>query len=197
MGPIAHAQEPLWVGVFENKNQSSDGIQAAIETAVAKMNFIKRPIARSRLKKTNEPHKKIVITQRADVISVAFDDRKPVQMPADGRPIKWTRDDGEVFDVSVAVTNEGLVQTFTAEDGQRVNTFSANDAGQMTMEAPPDESAIDDAGDLHPAVPSNVEMNRAAHRRQAVARRRRLLSRAIKGQHRSASSQAHRRPVYL
>jgi hypothetical protein len=135
MGPVALAQEPLWVGVFENKDQSSDGIQAAIETAVAKMNFIKRPIARSRLKKTNEPHKKIVITQRADVISVAFDDRKPVQMPADGRPIKWTRDDGEVFDVSVAVTNEGLVQTFTAEDGQRVNTFSANDAGQMTMEA--------------------------------------------------------------
>jgi hypothetical protein len=134
-GPMAHAQEPLWVGVFENQNQSSDGIEAAIETAVAKMNFVKRPIARSRLKKTNEPHKKIVITQQADVISVAFDDRKPVQTPADGRPIKWTRDDGEVFDVSLAVTDEGLVQTFKAEDGQRVNTFSANSAGQMTMES--------------------------------------------------------------
>jgi hypothetical protein len=132
---IAEAPAPLWIGVFENRSQSSDGIEAAIETAVAKMSFIKRPIARSRLKKTNEPHKKIVITQQADVISVAFDDRKPVQMPADGRPIKWTRDDGEVFDVSVEVTDEGLVQTFKAEDGQRVNTFSANDAGQMTMEA--------------------------------------------------------------
>jgi hypothetical protein len=135
MGAIAHAEQPLWVGVFENARQSSDGIEAAIETAVAKMNFIKRPIARSRLKKTNEPHRRIVIAQQADVISVSFDDRKPVQMPADGRPIKWTREDGEVFDVSVAVTNEGLVQTFKAEDGQRVNTFSANDAGQMTMEA--------------------------------------------------------------
>jgi hypothetical protein len=134
-GAVAQSQERLWVGAFENQNQSSDGIDAAIETAVANMNFIKRPIARSRLKKTNEPYRKIVITQKADVISVAFDDRKPVQTPADGRPIKWTRDDGEVFDVSVAVTDEGLVQTFKAEDGQRVNTFSANDAGQMTMEA--------------------------------------------------------------
>jgi hypothetical protein len=135
MGHIVHAEEPLWVGVFENNNQSSDGIAAAIETAVANMNFVKRPIARSRLKKTNEPYRKIVITQQADVISVAFDDRKPIQTPADGRPIKWTRDDGEVFDVSVAVTNEGLVQRFKAKDGQRVNTFSANNAGQMTMEA--------------------------------------------------------------
>ena len=134
-GPTARAQEPLWAGVFENRDQSSDGIEAAIETAVAKMNFIKRPVARSRLKKTNEAHKKIVITQQANVISVAFDDRKPVQMPADGRPIKWTREDGEVFDVSVEATSEALVQTFKAEDGQRVNTFTANDAGQMTMEA--------------------------------------------------------------
>ena len=56
-------------------------------------------------------------------------------MPADGRAIKWTRDDGEVFDVSVVARDDAVVQTFKAEDGQRVNTFTANNAGQMTMEA--------------------------------------------------------------
>ena len=48
-----HAEEPLWLGAFTNEKQSKDGIDAAIETAVAKMNFVTRPIARSRLKKTN------------------------------------------------------------------------------------------------------------------------------------------------
>jgi hypothetical protein len=40
-----------------------------------------------------------------------------------------------VFDVSVSVRDDALVQTFKAEDGQRVNSFTANAAGQLTMEA--------------------------------------------------------------
>lgn len=129
------AQEPAWAGVFVNEAQSDEGIEAAIETAVAKMNFITRSIARSRLKKTNPAYKRVGIGQKGDVISVQFDDREPIDMPADGRPIKWTRDDGEVFDVSARIEDGELIQTFKAEDGQRVNTFSTNAQGQMTMEA--------------------------------------------------------------
>lgn len=129
-----HAEEPQWVGVFENPEQSQEGIEAAIETAVAKMNFITRPIARSRLKKTNPAYERIVIERTPAVIRVQFDDRKPIEMPADGSSVKWTRDDGEVFDVSAEPGEEELRQTFKAEDGERINTFSANAAGQMTME---------------------------------------------------------------
>ncbi len=131
----AQSEEPLWVGAFLNEHQSSEGVDAAIETAVAKMNFITRPIARSRLKKSNPAYKRIVIVHKGDLVSVSFDGRRPIEMPADGAPIKWTRDDGEVFDVTATVQNGELIQTFKAEDGQRVNTFSANDSGQMTMEA--------------------------------------------------------------
>jgi hypothetical protein len=132
----AHASDaPLWVGAFVNEKQSREGIEAAIETAVGQMNFVTRPIARSRLRKTNTPHRQIVIARTADAISVAFDGQTPIEMPADGRPTKWTRGDGEVFEVSAVVRDDGLVQTFEADDGRRVNTFTANAAGQLTMEA--------------------------------------------------------------
>jgi hypothetical protein len=129
------ADEPLWVGAFANADQSRDGIDAAIETAVSGMNFVKRPIARSRLRKTNTPHRQVVISRTSDVVSVAFDGQAPVETPADGRAIKWKRSDGELFDVSAVVRDDALIQTFKAEDGQRVNTFTANAAGQLTMEA--------------------------------------------------------------
>jgi hypothetical protein len=131
----AHSQEPLWIGTFVSEQQSTQGVDAAIETAVAKMNFITRPIARSRLKKTNPAYERITISQNGRVINVQFDDRKPIEMPADGTSIKWKREDGEVFDVAARVIQGKLVQTFRAEDGYRVNTFSANQSGQMTMEA--------------------------------------------------------------
>ena len=80
----AGAQEPLWIGAFVNEQQSNEGVEAAIDTAVASMNFVKRPIARSRLKKTNTPYRRIAITRDANTVSVAFDDQTPISMPADG-----------------------------------------------------------------------------------------------------------------
>ena len=129
----AHAADPSLQGTFVNEQQSAKTIETAIETTVAKMNFIKRPIARSRLKKTNEAHRRVEIGIGDVLISVAFDGRKPVQMPADGSTIKWTRDDGETFDVHAAWDGERLVQTFRAEDGTRANAFSVGADGRLNM----------------------------------------------------------------
>ena len=48
-------------GVFVNANTSQEVIDKAIDAGVEKMNFIKRPIARSRLKKTNPLYQRIEI----------------------------------------------------------------------------------------------------------------------------------------
>lgn len=132
--PALAGDEP-WLGVFVNESSSRVRIDAAIETAVANMNFIKKPIARSRLKSTNTPYARVAITRAAESISVAFDSQPPIVTPVSGQPIKWTRSDGEVFDVSVAIADGALVQTFKAEDGQRVNTFTADGAGRLTLKA--------------------------------------------------------------
>ena len=130
----ARAEDPSWVGVFVNDEQSDAGIQKAIEAAVADMNFLTRPIARSRLKKTNSMAKRIVISRQGETISVRFDERKPAEMPADGSAVKWTGEDGEQFDVFARTDDGRLVQTFKAEDGQRVNAFTAEDAQRLTLE---------------------------------------------------------------
>lgn len=129
----AHADDPSLQGTFLNEQQSVKTIETAIEAAVAKMNFIKRPIARGRLKKTNVAHRRVEIETGRGEISVAFDGRKPVQMPADGSTIRWTREDGEIFDVNASWEGERLVQTFKAEDGTRANAFSVGADGHLKM----------------------------------------------------------------
>jgi hypothetical protein len=117
------AQNPTLPGVYTNDEQTGDGIARAIDAAIDRMNFITRPVARSRLRKTNAPHRRVTIATSEQEITVAFDSNQPVRMPADGRTAKWTREDGEVFDVSAQWSGDKLVQTFEAEDGQRTNTF--------------------------------------------------------------------------
>lgn len=128
------AQENTLEGAFVNDGQTIDVIDSAIDTAIAGMNFIKRPIARGRLKKTNPLYQRINISRTTDQISVRFDNGQPVLMPADGQSAKWTRADGEVFDVSGNWQGSRLVQTFAAEDGRRVNTFNLGPDGKLAMQ---------------------------------------------------------------
>ncbi|MBM0105368.1 hypothetical protein JM946_11445 [Steroidobacter sp. S1-65] len=109
--------------MFELMPEQSGNIERAIEQAVEKMGFIKRPIARGRLSKTNVPYKRVSIEIGQSEVAVGFDGREPIRMPGNGQPIRWKREDGETFDVSARVEGDRLLQTYKAEDGQRVNTF--------------------------------------------------------------------------
>lgn len=138
-GPAA--AEGSLQGVYLNATPNADVIAQAIEVVVAKMSFIKRPIARGRLGKTNPLYRRIEISQTATDIRVRFDERTPVAMPLDGRIVKWTREDGEVFDVSARLQGSELTQAFQAEDGLRVNRFSLSPDGngltlQVTLSSP-------------------------------------------------------------
>jgi len=88
-----------------------------IEAATASMNFITRPIARSRLNKTNEVYQTVRIEREAGTISIQYGQRQPQRMPADGSTVAWTREDGEKAE------RDDLVQTYKAEDGERTNVF--------------------------------------------------------------------------
>jgi hypothetical protein len=130
----AQAQATPVQGTFAYVEEGSDNVAAAINQAVARMNFVTRPVARGRLTKTNQPYRTVVITQNGGEVSVATDGRPAIVNRANGPAVKWTREDGEVFDVSTAVTGSRVEQTFKADDGQRVNTFTLSPDGQtMTM----------------------------------------------------------------
>jgi hypothetical protein len=130
----ASAQQASLKGTWRYDAQASDNVATAINTAVQRMNFVTRPIARGRLTRTNQPYQRVTVDFTASQVTVSTDNRSPIVSPANGTPIKWTREDKEVLDVSTEWENGVLEQTFKAEDGQRVNRYSVGGDGRMTME---------------------------------------------------------------
>ena len=130
----AEAQQSSLAGTWTLNRGQSDDIQAAINRAVARMNFVTRPIARGRLRRTNTAYERVVIAFPSNQVSVRYDERNPIVSPASGAAVKWTREDGEVFDVSMRPAGGRLTQTFTAEDGSRENVYTLSADGRtLTM----------------------------------------------------------------
>ncbi|HEU4456507.1 MAG TPA: hypothetical protein VFR81_25795 [Longimicrobium sp.] len=130
----ASAQQASLKGTWRYDASASDNVAQAINTAVQRMNFVTRPIARGRLTRTNQPYQRVTVDFTSSQVTVTTDGRDPIVSPANGTPIKWTREDKEVLDVSTEWENGVLEQTFKAEDGQRVNRYSVGADGRMTME---------------------------------------------------------------
>jgi hypothetical protein len=125
------AQEPSLSGSWTQTR--ADDIAAAINTTVADMNFIKRPIARGRLTKVNPAYKKVMISATNKEVLVKFDEREPIHMPADGKSAPWTREDGDKFMVAAQVSKDQLIQTFKNEDGERTNIFKLSPDGKSLV----------------------------------------------------------------
>ncbi|HEX6939067.1 MAG TPA: hypothetical protein VF158_06615 [Longimicrobiales bacterium] len=107
----------------------SDAVEAAIEAATARMNFLTRRIARRRLKATNGVPAVIEIAFVADTVAVSFDGRAPVVAPVSGAAVAWTREDGETFAVSARFDGGALRQTFVAGDGVREDVYTLEPGG--------------------------------------------------------------------
>jgi hypothetical protein len=101
---------------------ASDDINKAIEAATRDMNFIKKPIARKRLRATNPVTPRLVIRMVGDSVDITGDNVTPLRAKADGQPMTW-RFKGE--DLKVITTFEAGVLTnrFIAEDGERINSY--------------------------------------------------------------------------
>lgn len=128
------AQETAPQGTFAVTTPDDTGIKTAIDNAVAKMNFLFRAVARGRLHDTNPRYQRLEIHTTDQQISVQFDQRAPIVMPATGAPVKWKREDGEVFDVSAHVGADALTQTFRSDEGQRVNEFRLHPDGSLSLD---------------------------------------------------------------
>ncbi len=99
-----------------------DALSAAIETVVQKMNFLFRGIARSRLKKGNQPSAELTLVIGADTITVVRPGQPTVSAPSNATPVTWTSPDGDDFQVTHGLEADRLFQTF-----QGPKSFSRND----------------------------------------------------------------------
>lgn len=102
--------------------KGEESIKKGIEVAIDDMNFITKPIARGKLEKSNIPFKKLIFKVSEKTISIQHNDRKPII--TEGKPVQWTRDDGEKFQVTQVQNGQKLTQTFSSEDGKKVLTYT-------------------------------------------------------------------------
>lgn len=131
----AGADEPSGLtGTYKAVSERNNDIAQAIDTAIEKLNFIKRPIARGRLSRTNFAYQQVRIEVGPSDAEITYDTQGPIRMPLSGEAIKWKRADGEVFDVSAKLEGGKLVQTYKAEDGMRVNSFSKDASGTLHLD---------------------------------------------------------------
>src|SRR5258708_16351311 len=81
---LAAAQESGLDGTYVLDQTDSDNINEVIETAVGKLNFLTRAIARGRLEKLNPAYRHVAITSSPNEISVTVDSQPPLRTPAKG-----------------------------------------------------------------------------------------------------------------
>lgn len=125
----AKAATPSLDGRYQFVAAESDDVDRAIDAAVSSMNFVMKPIAHGRLAKTNVPYQKVTIAA-GDEVSIKTDARAPIVTSPNGKPEKWKREDGLLYDVSTKLAGNAITQTFEAEDGKRVNHWSLSPDGK-------------------------------------------------------------------
>src|SRR5512132_1225158 len=137
LGPstLATAQESSLDGTYILDQTDSDNINEVIETAVGKLDFVRRDIARGRLEKLNPAYRKVAITSSPNEISVTVNNQPPLRTPAKGAPVAWAGPDGGKVNASMQLAGRRLAQTFTSADGRRVNDYTLNPDGRtLTMQ---------------------------------------------------------------
>ena len=127
---VAAPSSPGLAGTYQLDRQASDDIDQAIEKAIAKSNFIVRTIARGRLRETNPRVQHLIIGFPGARVSVANDGHPAMVVPLGGTSVKWTRDDGETFDVRATLQNGILTTSYVADDGTRTNTYTPTEDGK-------------------------------------------------------------------
>ena len=132
---LAAAQESSLDGTYILDETDSDNINQVIETAVGKLDFVRRDIARGRLEKLNPAYRKVAITSSPNEISVTVDNQPPLRAPAKGTPVAWAGPDGGKVNASMQLAGRRLAQTFTSADGRRVNDYTLSPDGRtLTMQ---------------------------------------------------------------
>lgn len=126
----AEAQATSFNGTYTLVPEQSDDVNEAINQAIRRMNFAVRQIARPRLRRTNEPYQQVTLATTAQAVSITTDARAPISTNPTGTAIRWTREDGEVLNVSTTLEGTRLRQVFAADDGERENVWTISPDGR-------------------------------------------------------------------
>jgi len=122
-------------GTYTLDESASDNIKDVIDSAVGKLNFLIRPLARERLTKLNPAYHIVTIASASNELSVTVDRQPALKAPANGTTVVWEGPDGGKVNVSMQLKHGHLVQTFKSADGGRINHYTLSPDGRvLTMQ---------------------------------------------------------------
>jgi hypothetical protein len=117
----------------EGETAVKERLAAAIEHAIEPMNFIARPIARSRLQRPVYYCKRYELALDSATVHVACDDRPRIDRRLDNSEGPVTGLDAEPLDVRVTTAADAVQMVFTSADGRRTTTYHFSDAGALDV----------------------------------------------------------------
>jgi len=120
-----------WIGAYESAApaQAESTIERAIEEGTSSMGALRRSVARSRLKTTNQPYRRVRIAPAGDELVTDFDGRT-YKAPTDGRAEQGKDPDGKAVTVSYATSGDTLKTRYVGEDGEKWIDFERTPDGQ-------------------------------------------------------------------
>lgn len=121
-------------GTYMVEEDAQARLRAAVEEAVANMNFVLRPVARRRLLAVNQPSARVDIVLRGDSLFLQYSNQPELRAQRRGAPRPWKNAAGESIVVEVhapasAAPSEPLLrERYTADDGTRENRWRLDPA---------------------------------------------------------------------
>jgi hypothetical protein len=117
----------------ERERQALD---SAIDDVVKEMMFLARPIARRRLRDSNQPSNELYLEVSATQITIVRPGRPTVAARRDGAAVVWTSPEGDEFTVRHRLGADGsLIQEFVGDGNRSLNIFKlASDGSQLSVQ---------------------------------------------------------------
>ena len=117
--------------VWSGRTNESAAVECEVTAAVKTLNFFLRPIARPLLARSIAPYETFDLTVSAsNTLVFTHAGEPPMTCALNGGAAKRASEEGTSENVTFAMTPDGkLQQTFSEEDGARVNLFSLTSGG--------------------------------------------------------------------
>lgn len=113
-------------------DRERQALRDAIEDVVKEMIFLARPIARQRLRDSNQPSDELRLEFSATQITIARPGRPTVTARRDGQAVTWKSPEGDEFKVKHRLRADGsLIQEFIGDGNRSENIFKLASDGSL------------------------------------------------------------------
>jgi hypothetical protein len=119
--------------VAESDGVLQERLAAAIDHAVEPMNFIARPIARSRLRSVVYYCQQYEMALGPDTVRIACDDRQPIERRLDNSEGPVAGLQSEPADVKVEIAGDSVELVVTGSDGTRTTSYRFGADGALEV----------------------------------------------------------------